>query len=201
MDSKRAIGVILVAVGIGVGAWLGSKGGDDTRQDISAPPASAIGQVSALEDAVSQGPAEKPKVRSEPVALQSETTAEESIRPPASPPTDIPRSFASPARFPLSDQGISAALAVTYPARAECYRAWAAYQPQIGDTLTMYITVGESDRGTGRVVQLELAETDNALLKGCLMSVFQDLPFETPGPTVKTFWYAMELDPYKSSGK
>lgn len=87
-----------------------------------------------------------------------------------------------PEPWALTADGIRGAVDSEKEAIKHCYDQWLKLEPDIAGAVVVTFTVAASEDGAGEVTELELAdsELDHPFIEGCVLNVFQDLPFEPP---------------------
>ncbi len=84
--------------------------------------------------------------------------------------------------WPLTAEGIQAAVNSQIEHIKHCYDQWLELEPDIAGSVVVTFTVAEGEGGGGEVTGLELAdsELDHPFIEGCVLNVFQEMPFEPP---------------------
>lgn len=84
--------------------------------------------------------------------------------------------------WPLTADGIRGAVKSRIDPIKHCYEQWLKLEPDIAGSVVVTFTVAAGEDGAGEVIDLDLAdsELEHPFIEGCVLNVFQDLPFEPP---------------------
>ncbi len=192
MSSRAAGLLLLVAVAAGLLAWWLAAGSEPVPQE-----------PKAVEGSVPRGPPPGIELLDDPTVppprpFRQPPPRGETLQPPpgamtAPPPGALtgpvalaPASGEAPrfpldagVRFPLSAQGIKAAVQDAKPDLQQCYEEWTKLSPSLQGHLKIGFRI--SDGGVvDRVRLVEDAGMGNTAFEGCVLSVMSDLRFDPP---------------------
>ncbi len=190
--------IAVVAIGA-VALWLGTKDGVTApslpstlvaRTAATSEPAQAQAQASGLTAAAPSPSLTKPVTTATASAGQGNPA-----RVPrfvlAETANDRPSPLLSTPRFDATVTGISEAVRGALPEIKSCYDAWLKVSPKLGGRLQVAFTIspgaGGAEHGHGRIskTRIDNGTVGNAMLEGCVLSVFEDIRFDNPDDEVE----------------
>lgn len=85
-------------------------------------------------------------------------------------------------RYPVSGDGIQAAMKESKVELIDCYESWQRRQPDVGGRIDVAFVIDANDAGIGHIRDLHIVDggLGQQLLEGCVLNVMNDLTFERP---------------------
>lgn len=91
---------------------------------------------------------------------------------------------AAPEKYPLTKDGIQAAVRAKKEELKSCYESWQKMQPDLGGRIVtrFEITKDEENEDVARIQEVSLPESelDNVFMEGCVRQVMEELRFDPP---------------------
>jgi hypothetical protein len=189
MNKKRAIGALLIVIGtVSIWLWRNEPVGLESKnsQLVAARP---VESPEAKRPLSPFPPFDEPRERVFPVVAtgasseeRTNSTVLDSGAHGTSLSIDVRSKDRAVVAFPLTKDGIRAAMSGALPQIRSCYEDWLQLQPELAGQMKVQFTIESDDAGAGRVSKTSLGDSGigHLAMEGCVLNVVSDLSFEEP---------------------